>query len=269
MSGIAALWQGGGEVEKFKGKRIGNPSQQESTEVTKQASKRIIGAQLSVSRVKNPLTRDELIEESIGKMQQSSIPGEDFIVAHLPSKEPPQRGKYVNEANRHVVNNIFGAPKPVTPPRIRLRPNPDSQLERLYQPDKRREEAAAIMVGNPTLVDVMDEKRFAHPAYANHVEPRESCKRRISVAVNVELGRLRDTSTIACGVDGFPGLGVRSQPEKPRGRHCLPPEPFVRPEPDRERNPHTTRKDLATGITGDRVAQYQAMQLTPRLNLIG
>lgn len=210
--------------------------------------------QLNASRVKQPLTRDDLIDSNIEKIQANQ--DEDFISKYVDKSVAPRRGKLMQPGTSDVKNNVFGPPHISTPPKHRLRPDFDDEaLSKLVTKDERKDDAVAAMIMHPTMVDRMDELRFAHPAFAQHKEPKASHKR---PSLAVGPNGLIPPEEIPMGVNGFPGMGMHTKVPAKTGRSCKDPEPFIAPQIEFRKIPASAR-DVTDPITGDRIGIYQRL----------
>jgi len=184
----------------------------------------------------------------------------DFI-GRMEGIQAPWRGKGMNTEGtvKSSANNVFGPPlsNPAPPLRLRMHPG-DEKLQQIWGHDEedRKDIAFQNMALGPTLVDKMDEVRFSHPAYANHVEPNKPTRRRPSVNTLHDQA-LRDPERIPLGIQGFPGMGKASNPSHRQGLSTKPIEPFI-PEGMRLRYPVTARQQPSNPITGERIGIYQS-----------
>lgn len=164
----------------------------------------------------NVVTRDMRIDLAIDKIsgpykeQQT-----DFLMKKLDHTKARGNGVHVQPSAHALVNNVFPPPKIATPPKLRIRPGvSDEELRRIWHEDERKEQLAKDQESKPDMLEKMMDYHYPVP----RPPPPIPSKKKVS-----ELPRdvYPDNEP-----EGFKGLGLYSDPSKPKGRHCgIPPVP--------------------------------------------
>jgi hypothetical protein len=169
--------------------------------------------QLDPIAIAPPRTRDDIVHAEVQNMQDT-IGTEDFLMKKLTHSEHPSHlGKKSQPNTARVQNNVFAEGKVATPPQPRLRPDPsDTILQKLWVEDKSKDENAAKMANNPTLVEKMMACQYPMPHPPSPVTARKKA---------AQLPREPNQSHEP---EGFKGLGNFCDVEKPRGPRGRPAE---------------------------------------------